>query len=113
MPRRDCRLAIEDMLEAIDKIRRYTAGKTRDSFMTDEKTIDAVIRNITVIGEAARNIPEEIQKKNPDIPWTEMRGIRNVVVHDYFGISEGILWRTVDHDLPRLIPALRRLLADY
>lgn len=112
MPRREYRLAIEDMLEAIGKIRRYTEGMTYDSFVTDDRTIDAVIRNITVIGEAARNIPEEIQKKTPDIPWTEMRGIRNVVVHEYFGISEEILWRTVDKDLPRLIPALQRMLAD-
>lgn len=112
MPRRSHRQAIEDRTEAIEKIRRYTEGMTFEKFMADEKTVDAVIRNITVIGEAARNIPEEIQKVHPDMPWMEMRGIRNVVVHEYFGVSKDILWRTVEEDLPRLASALKRIPAD-
>ncbi len=65
---------------------------------------------LAVIGEAARNVPQDIQQKNPDIPWAEMRGIRNVVVHEYFGIGKEILWRTVKQDMPRLVPLLRRML---
>lgn len=111
MPRRDLRLTLEDILEAIEKIRRYTDGMTYETFADDERTVDAVVRNITVIGEAARNIPEDVEKGHPDVPWTEMRGIRNVVVHEYFGISKKILWSTVNRDLPRLIPLLRRIQA--
>ncbi len=100
------------MLEAVEKIRRYTDGMTYDSFAADEKTIDAVVRNIIVIGEAARQVPEEIQVRHPDVPWMEMRGIRNVVIHEYFGVSRDILWRTVQEDLPRLMLSLKNMLGD-
>lgn len=99
-------------MEAVEKIRRYTEGMTFEKFMADEKTVDAVIRNITVIGEAARQVPEEIQVSHPDIPWMEMRGIRNVIVHEYFGVSRDILWRTVQEDLPRLVLSLKKMSGD-
>lgn len=111
MPRNH-RLFISDILEAIDKIRRYTEGMSRETFIADGKTVDAVVRNIIVIGEASRNIPPEITAANPDIPWDEMRGIRNIVVHEYFGVSHDILWSTVTDDLPPLVPILERILAE-
>lgn len=109
MPRRDLLPVLEDILEAIEKIRRYTEGMTYETFTDDDRTVDAVVRNITIIGEAARSIPEEVQLRHPEVPWAEMRGIRNVVVHQYFGVSKKVLWNTVSRDLPRLIPLLRRM----
>lgn len=107
---RNHRLYISDILEAIGKICRYTEGLSFDEFVADDKTVDAVVRNITVIGEAVRNIPDKIVADNPAVPWAEMRGIRNVVVHEYFGISHRILWDTVNQDLRPLIPLLERML---
>ncbi len=110
MPR-DHRLFLPDILEAIGKVCRYTEGMSFEEFVADEKTIDAVVRNVAVIGEAVRGIPDEIVAANPEIPWAEMRGIRNVVVHDYFGISHMILWDTAKEDLPPLVPLFTRMLS--
>jgi uncharacterized protein with HEPN domain len=110
MPGRDWKLRIEDVLESIAKIQRYTAGITFETFASDEMRIDAVVRNITIIGEAARNIPTELQELYPQVPWDEMRGIRNVVVHECFGVSLPILWETVKQDLPLLMTLLKDIL---
>jgi uncharacterized protein with HEPN domain len=91
MPDRDWKFRIEDILESIAKVERYTAGMTFDTFTADEKTIDAVVRNFTIIGEAARYMPQEIEARYPYLPWNEMRGMRNIVVHEYFGVSFSIL----------------------
>ena len=76
----------------------------------DRRTVDAVLRNITVIGEAARNIPTEVMVRHPEIPWREMGDFRNVVVHMYFGIDMSILWETIQNDLPRMEGPLLALL---
>jgi uncharacterized protein with HEPN domain len=101
-------MRIEDILDAIDKIDRYTKGMSFNAFKSDEKTVDAVIRNITVIGEASRYIPADIQDRFRDIPWDEMKGIRNVIVHEYFGMSHSILWQTTKHNFPPLAFKLKR-----
>jgi uncharacterized protein with HEPN domain len=107
---REWQLRAEDILEAIARIQRYTAGLSFANFETDDLLIDAVIRNFIVIGEAARNIPPEIEARHPQIPWTQMRGLRNVVVHVYFAVDARILWQTIQADLPPLVPALQALL---
>lgn len=110
MPRREWRLRVGDVLEAIERVLRYTDGMTFDDFKADERTVDAVLRNFTVIGEAAGHIPADIEDRHPDVPWVEMRGIRNVVVHEYFGVSMSILWETVVRDLPPIVDPLRAML---
>ena len=110
MPVRDWKARLQDITEAIAKIDRYTRGMPADAFRADEKTVDAVVRNLVVIGEASRHIPEDVEQHHPEIPWDKMRGIRNVVVHEYFGVDAEILWETARHDLPPLRPLLERLL---
>ncbi len=110
MPRREWKLYVQDILQAIAKIERFTAGMNLASFTSDEKTVDAVLRNIAVIGEAARHVPEDVQRRHPAVPWAEMRAIRNIVVHEYFGVSLPILWNTVTSNLPPLIPLLEEVL---
>ena len=110
MPRRSWRLRAEDILQALETIHDYTRDMDRDDFIRDRRTVDAVLRNLIVIGEASRKVPAEVQQANPQIPWQEMSDMRNVVVHEYFGVSVPIIWDTVARDLPPLIPAFRRLL---
>jgi uncharacterized protein with HEPN domain len=81
-----------------------------EDFLRDGRTIDAVVRKLTIIGEAAVHVPDSICGESPDIPWIDMRTMRNFVVHEYFGISERIVWDTVQNDLPAIIEPLKRLL---
>ncbi len=111
MPPRNWRLRIEDILEAIRKTQRYVSGLSFDTFCGDDQVIDAVVRNLEVIGEAARHIPPEIELRYPDVPWGEMRGMRNVLVHEYFGVNLAILWHTVEQNLPPVIEKLEKILA--
>jgi uncharacterized protein with HEPN domain len=107
---RGWKLRVSDILEAITTIQDYTAGMDLKGFVEDRKTVDAVIRNFMIIGEAANHIPESVLKNHPEIPWREMRDMRNIVVHEYFGVSDKILWETVQSDLPSLILMLHKLL---
>ena len=110
MPPRQWKLYLEDILSAIQKIQQYTSGMNLDKFRSSNITIDAVIRNFTVIGEAARQIPPEIEARYDSVPWHKMRGLRNIVVHEYFGLDANILWETIQTDLPPLVPAIKNVL---
>lgn len=110
MPLRNWQMRIGDMLAAITKTQRYIAGLSYESFVQNEIVVDAVIRNIEVIGEAANYVPDEIQRRYAHLPWAEMRGIRNILVHEYFGVSLPILWHTVTNDLPVVAPLLQTIL---
>jgi len=103
---------IEDILEACTRITGYVGKLNQDEFTEDSRTVDAVIRNLTVIGEAANHIPAEVIQRYPETPWAEMRGIRNIVVHEYFGVSIAIIWKTVQEDIPSLIPLLQKILEE-
>jgi len=109
-PERGWKLRISDIIDAMDAIQQYTDGMDLDSFEADRKTVDAVVRNLTIIGEATKRIPEQIINENPEIPWRDMGDMRNIVVHEYFGVSDEILWETIQSDLPPLVPLLQKLL---
>lgn len=102
MPFRSWQFRIDDIIEAINKVERYTHGIDFATWQKDEKTVDAVIRNLEVIGEAASQLPTEIQEQYRDVPWGMMKGIRNILAHEYFGIDLEIVWKTVKEDLPNL-----------
>ena len=110
MSKRSAFLLIQDMLEAIEKIRRYTAGLTVETFPTDEKSVDAVVRNLEVIGEAANHLPEDFKAQHREVEWSRIVGLRNRIVHDYFGIDFQIVWQVLQHDLPVFNNALVRIL---
>jgi uncharacterized protein with HEPN domain len=111
MPPREWRFRIQDLLDAIESIRTYTEGMDFTAFQNDRKTVDAVVRNLTVIGEAAARVPEKAVRAHPDVPWAEMRAMRNLVVHEYFGVSDRILWDTVRTNLPSLVAPLKAIQA--
>jgi uncharacterized protein with HEPN domain len=92
MPRRDADLLIEG----------YTRGVNRDAFVADDKTIDAVVRNLEIIGEAAHRMPAECVTMYPGVPWQQIAGLRNRIVHEYFGLDLEIVWQIVERDLPQL-----------
>jgi uncharacterized protein with HEPN domain len=98
------------MKEAAEKILKYTKGLSFEDFLTDDKTIDAVVRNFEIIGEASLRIDEDFRLENPQIEWKKLRGFRNRIVHDYFGIDYEIVWSILSEDLEELIFQLEQLL---
>jgi len=110
MSNRTPKLLVEDILESCYKIMEYTEGITFEEFCADGKTIDAVIRNFEIIGEAANRLPEEFKDANPDIDWFRIRGFRNRIVHDYFGIDNSIVWQIKETYLQSLIEKLNKLI---
>jgi uncharacterized protein with HEPN domain len=109
MPR-DPRLYLDDILEAIAQIREYTASTDYEAFARDRKTQDAVVRNLEIIGEAAGRLPESIKNSAMDIEWRKIMGLRNILAHEYFGISLPVVWDVVQNKLEPLGTACRKLL---
>jgi len=103
---------IRDILEAISEIETFVSGMDYDIFSEDDKTIRAVEMNFIIIGEAASSIPDEIESKNPKIPWNLMRGMRNRIVHAYFTVDPQLMWETIHKDFPAVVPLLRNLLEE-
>lgn len=103
-------LLLEDMIESIERISSYSAGMDREAFLSDRKTIDAVVRNLEIIGEASARLTDESKKLNSDIEWPQIIGLRNRIVHEYFGVDAEIVWAIITHDLPKLRINLHSLL---
>ena len=102
MSRRDWSLFVADMQEAIEKIASYVDAMTFTDFQSDTRTVDAVVHNLLVIGEAARCLPASIKENHPDIDWIAINGLRNRIAHEYFGFSLSVIWEIAQTDLPRL-----------
>lgn len=111
MSKRDNVLLIDDMIESIHKIEKYTKDMDYDFFLNDEKTKDAVIRNFEIIGEAANRLGEDFHYRHDSIEWNRMRGFRNRIVHHYFGIDYEIVWSIIENDLGTLKNQLQKLIS--
>ena len=101
---------LEDILDAIQKATGFIGEMIFEQFPGDDKTVFAVIRALEIIGEASKNIPDWVKTDNADTPWREMAGIRDKLIHDYFGINLEVVWKTVKEDLPPLGQKLKNLL---
>ena len=101
-----------DILEAIQRIQEYTDGLSAGAYYADYKTQDAVVRNLEVIGEAAKNIPESFRAEHLQVPWRDLTGVRDKLIHQYFGINQEIVWQIVQEDLPALSLQIERLLGE-
>ncbi len=103
---------VKDILDSIEKIENFTAAMTYDQFLEDAKTQDAVIRNLEVIGEAVKNVPEGIKDKYNDIPWKLIAGMRDKLIHEYWGVSFTIVWETIGSDFPLFKEKIKHLYED-
>jgi uncharacterized protein with HEPN domain len=103
---------IQDILISIEKIQRYAKGMNWNQFKKNELVIDAIIRNLEIIGEATKNIPLSFRRSHPDIPWNEMSGMRNILIHEYSGVDVKIIWHTTKKYLPLLQKQLENLIVE-
>ena len=110
-PRRDPDY-LEDILEAVQRILTYSQDLHHEDFLKDQKTQDAVIRNLEVIGEATKNISANLKQQYPQLPWREMAAVRDRLIHHYFGVNIEIVWEIVQQDLPQILPQLVQLLSE-
>jgi uncharacterized protein with HEPN domain len=100
---------LRDMLENAEKALEFVHGMKYEEFFEDEKSSYAVVRALEIIGEAARQIPDDVRDANPEIQWREVAGMRNKLMHEYFGVNMKVVWQTIEEDLPAIIPILRKM----
>jgi len=110
MYKRNWKLFAEDILESVELIEKYTLNMTEQNFINDRKTVDAVVRNLEIIGEAAKNIPDEVKNTCNDIDWKGIIGLRNRITHEYFGISLQIIWNIIKQEIPRFKKEITQIL---
>ena len=100
MSKRFSELLVDDIPEAIEKIERYSGVHTAETFAADDKSADAIVRNLEIIGEAASCLPDDFKAGHPEIEWSKIVGLRHRIVHDYFGLDMAIIWNILQRDLP-------------
>ena len=109
---RNYNLYLQDIVEAADRIASYVEGMTRSAFEADQMRIDAVIRNLQIIGEAVKKIPDSIREKYPNIPWHNIAGLRNRVIHVYFNVDMDVVWDALQAKLPPLKTQMQQILKE-
>ncbi|MCH7559206.1 MAG: DUF86 domain-containing protein [Planctomycetes bacterium] len=112
MSERPINLLLNDIRQAIDRIEQYIKNLSFDAFSDDQKSVDAVVRNLEIIGEAASRLPDEFKEKYSEIEWYKVVGLRHRIVHEYFGIDLEIIWQILQKDLPELKSKLMQIMSD-
>ncbi|MGD0070178.1 MAG: DUF86 domain-containing protein [Candidatus Bathyarchaeia archaeon] len=112
MKSRDYRDYLQDILDAVNDIESFVDGMTYEEFIKDRKTLNAVVRSIEIIGEASKNIPETLKANCKELPWKQMAGMRDKLIHAYFGVDIETLWKAVKENIPPLKKAIQKMLKD-
>ena len=110
--KRDYTLFIKDIISAIKSIEEFVEGLSLDEVREDDKTSSAVIRKFEIIGEATRHVPDNLKERYPDIPWKRMAGMRDRLIHAYFGVDYRLVWEAIKMDIPEIKPRLQEILAE-
>jgi len=109
---RNITLYVKDILQNMQDAEEFIRDMSYEQFAGDKKTLNAVLRSIEVIGEAAKNVPDEVRDKYPDIPWKEMAGMRDKVIHFYFGVDKEVVWSVVKDRIPAIRPPIEKMLRE-
>lgn len=109
---RNYRLYLKDIFEAMGAVQTFVEGMNFDAFIADDKTTSAVVRKLEIIGEATKNVPEEIRQKYPQVPWKQMAGMRDWIIHGYFAVNYFVVWETTVELIPPLQPIIAQILKD-
>ena len=107
---RDMRDFLEDALDAMEKAEQFTSEMSYEAFKKDDKTIFAVIRALEVIGEAIKHVPDDFRNSYPEVPWRDISGMRDVLIHEYFGVDMETVWETVKKNIPKTKPVIKSIL---
>jgi len=112
MKKRELRDYLNDLIESCNDILEFTKGFSFSDFSKDKKTINAVIRSLEIIGEATKNLPPKLKLNYPDIPWKQMAGMRDKLIHEYFGVDKQMVWQVVKKHIPQILPLLKNIIPD-
>lgn len=104
---------IQDICDAIHDIKTFVKGLDYNEFENDQKTINAVIRSLEIIGEASKNISDEVKKKYPNVPWRGLAGMRDKLIHEYFGVDTEILWKVVSDEIHQIESTMKQFFQDF
>ncbi len=106
---REYKLYIDDILRSIEKIENYTKNMSYEDFIKSDMSIDAVIRNLEIIGEASKKIPIDIKKRYSEVEWSKITGLRDILIHEYFGVNSKILWDVIANKIPKLKISIKKM----